>query len=75
MTDTIKIHAPKYDDMHAKVQALADRLSLTPLTRDQLADGQTRYVFAVAGGSRYDLLDLVHAVLDRIDSPAKEPAS
>ena len=54
-----------------KIDALADRLGVQPEPKDR-SDGQMRYLLAVNNGERsYNLLDLVNAVLDRMDEATK----
>lgn len=55
-----------------KIDALAARLGVQPEPRDR-SDGQMRYLLSVNNGERtYNLLDLVNAVLDRMDdAPTK----
>lgn len=52
-----------------KIDALAARLGIEPEPAEGRADGQMRYLLSVDNGARkYNLLDLVHAVLDRVDA-------
>ena len=54
-----------------KIDALAARLGVQPEPKDR-SDGQMRYLLAVNNGERsYNLLDLVNAVLDRMDDATK----
>jgi len=54
-----------------KIDALASRLGVQPEQRDR-NDGQKRYLLSVNNGERtYNLLDLVNAVLDRMDDATK----
>jgi hypothetical protein len=54
-----------------KVDALAARLGVQPERKDR-NDGQKRYLLSVNNGERtYNLLDLVNAVLDRMDDATK----
>lgn len=54
-----------------KVDALASRLGVQSEPKDR-NDGQMRYLLAVNNGERtYNLLDLVNAVLDRMDEATK----
>lgn len=62
----------KDDEWTTKIDALAKRLGVTPEPADGRADGQMRYLLAVNNGERkYNLLDLVNAVLDRCDEATK----
>lgn len=55
-----------------KVDTLAKRLGVDPEPKGGRGDGQLRYVISVNNGERsYNLLDLAHALLDRIDAASK----
>ena len=63
---------PKDEEWSTKVDALAARLGLEPVSDQTMADGQMRYLLAVNNGERYyNLFDMVMAVLDRIDAASK----
>ena len=54
-----------------KVDTLAQRLGVEPEPKGGRGDGQVRYVITVNNGERsYNLLDLVCALLDRMDNAA-----
>ncbi|TXH52667.1 MAG: hypothetical protein E6Q97_15185 [Desulfurellales bacterium] len=56
----------------SKIDALAARLGVEPEPIGGRSDGQIRYLLAVNNGARaYNLLDMVNAVLDRIDAATR----
>lgn len=64
-------HNAKVDEWTTKIDALAERLGVTPEPEGGRGDGQMRYLLAVNGQRKYNLLDLVNAVLDRCDEAIK----
>lgn len=51
-----------------KIDTIAKRLGVEPEPEGGRSDGQMRYLLAVDNGNRkYNLLDLINALLDRID--------
>ena len=62
----------KNDEWTSKIDALAARLGVEPEPDGGRNDGQMRYLLAVNNGQRkYNLLDLVNAVLDRCDQATR----
>lgn len=60
--------SPKNDEWNTKIDALAERLGVEPLSAETRSDGQMRYLISVNNGTRfYNLLDMINAVLNRID--------
>ena len=56
-------------DWDTKIDAIAKRLGVDPEPAGGRNDGQMRYLITVKNGERkYNLLDMVHALLDRIDA-------
>jgi hypothetical protein len=62
---------PDNSVFHEKLKRLADRLGVEPMGD---RDGGFRIVLD-AGDSKYDLMDLMHAALDKIDAATKNPGA
>lgn len=69
--DSSSLTVVKIDDTEfkEKLQRLADRLGVEPSVQ---SDGRFRFtVGATSGGPVFDMLDMLHAMLDRMDALTK----
>lgn len=60
---------PDNSKFHEKLKRLADRLGVAPMGDH---DG-CFHITLDAGDRKYDLMDLMHAALDKIDAATKNP--
>lgn len=56
-------HRSETPDPFAKVPALAQRLGVEPMTSDSVS-----FCVRMKDGTRYDIFDLVNALLDRLET-------
>lgn len=68
--DIMIFDRPSNADFHNQVRQLAERLGVEPV---QAIPGRMRYVLNASddGSLRYDVFDIVNAVLDRLDKAAQ----
>jgi hypothetical protein len=56
------------DNWSEKIERLATRLGIEPIIGTNSSPGQMRMVLSTRNGfHQYDLLDLIHAFLDKLD--------
>lgn len=63
------IEVANVPDPFARLPALAERLGVKPI--DAQEDRPDAITLHVATGERYDFIDLLHGLLDRIDASQK----